>query len=324
MERQDLISIGAAIAIVFFLAIVVKPALTGGSGDGAGTLPALSPWQTRTAPTPPAFSEKAEMIEPAYRWTGIDGGVRTWTFSVPKDLFAFYRDMPRIPYASAWGRYALSDADRPYLEALVEAVAPDRFNSPDTAYYRVMDVIFFVQQIPYAYDNSTMSYREGAFPPAYRSGADYPKYPVETLVDGKGDCEDTSILAAAMLDLMGYDVVLLRYSDHMALGIEMAKFSPFYADYPPKYYDYEGKRYYYVETTNYLQIVRIVEDESDNATATVSPERWGRPWSIGRTSGTSLASVQKEKPEIIPLRYVVRPQYHTIYPAPTLSLEAGE
>ena len=107
-------------------------------------------------------------------------------------------------------------------------------------------------------------------------------------------------MAAAMLDLMGYDVVLLRYSDHMALGIEMAKFSPFYADYPPKYYEYEGKRYYYVETTNYLQIVRIVEDESDNATATatVSPERWGRPWSIGRTSGTSLASVQKEKPEI--------------------------
>jgi hypothetical protein len=187
-----------------------------------------------------------------------------------------------------------------------------------------MDVIFFVQQIPYTHDNSTASYYGGVFPPAYGNNGEYPKYPVETLVDGKGDCEDTSILAAAILDLMGYDVVLLRYSDHMALGIEMTKFSPFYADYPPKYYDYEGKRYYYVETTNYLQIVRIIEDESDNATSVVSPERWGRPWSIGMTSDVGLASVQKEKPEIIPLRYVVRPQYHTVYPVPTLPMEVQE
>jgi len=323
MERQDLISIVAAIVIVFVLAIIMKPTLIWGSDDGPGPLPPLSPWQTRTAPTPPALSENAEMIETGYRWTGIDGGVHTWTFSVPENLFAYYRDMPRIPYASAWGRYALSDGDRPYLEALIEAVTSDRFNTPDDDYYRVMDIIFFVQQLNYAYDDSPASYYEGALPPHYGSNGEYPKYPVETLVDGKGDCEDTSILAAAMLDQMGYDVVLLRFSDHMALGVEMTKFTPFYADYPPKYYQYEGKRYYYVETTNYIEILRIIEFESDNSSSssnsTVIPERWGRPWSIGDTVDVGLTSVQKEKPEIIPLRYVVRPQYHTIYPVPTLA-----
>ncbi|MDK2975252.1 MAG: hypothetical protein PWP08_1623 [Methanofollis sp.] len=316
MERQDLISIGAAIVIVLVLALVIKPALTGGSADnGSGTLSPAAPWQPEATPTPPAASEDATMIERDYRWTGIDGGVHTMTVSIPENLFAYYRNMSRIPYASAWGRYALSEEDRPYLETLIKAVTSDHAGTPDDDYYRVMDVIFFVQQLPYASDNSAASYYEGVLPPQYNNG-EYPKYPVETLIDGKGDCEDTSILAAAMLDLMGYDVVLLRFSDHMALGMEMTKFTSFYADYPPKYYDYEGKQYYYVETTNYIEILRIVELESDDTI--VVPERWGRPWSIGDTADVKIASVRTEKPEIIPLRYVVRPRYHTIYPVLSL------
>jgi hypothetical protein len=48
---------------------------------------------------------------------------------------------------------------------------------------------------------------------------EYPKYPLETLVEKKGDCEDQSILAAALLAAMGYEVALLILPIHVALGV---------------------------------------------------------------------------------------------------------
>ena len=48
-----------------------------------------------------------------------------------------------------------------------------------------------------------------------------PKFTVETVADMAGDCDDKSLLAAALLAFEGYDVVLLEFSDenHMALGL---------------------------------------------------------------------------------------------------------
>ena len=48
-----------------------------------------------------------------------------------------------------------------------------------------------------------------------------PKFPIETVADNAGDCDDKTLLAAALLAFEGYDVVLLEFSteSHMALGI---------------------------------------------------------------------------------------------------------
>ena len=79
---------------------------------------------------------------------------------------------------------------------------------------------------------------------------EYPNYPVETLFDKKGDCEDTAILTAALLQSMGYDTVLIRFlsategeAGHMAVGVAVAGVSGGYS------YPYDGKNYYYLETT---------------------------------------------------------------------------
>lgn len=56
----------------------------------------------------------------------------------------------------------------------------------------------------------------------YKRKGEYPKYPVETLVEG-GDCEDKSILLAAILRAMGYRTALLVFSGnpgHIAVGVE--------------------------------------------------------------------------------------------------------
>ena len=93
-------------------------------------------------------------------------------------------------------------------------------------------VISFVQSMPYTVDDETTPYDE------------YPRYPLETLFDRGGDCEDTSILVAALLDRMGYDIVLLHLENerHMAVGVSVPNAYGMY-------YDYGGKKYYYLETT---------------------------------------------------------------------------
>lgn len=73
---------------------------------------------------------------------------------------------------------------------------------------------------------------------------EYPRYPVETLVDG-GDCEDKSILLAALLREMGYRTVLLVFDGspgHMAVGVDCQGCSG-------TYYQKNGVDYYYLEST---------------------------------------------------------------------------
>jgi len=80
----------------------------------------------------------------------------------------------------------------------------------------------------------------------YRSEkGEYPRYPVETLVDG-GDCEDKSVLLAAVLRAMGYRTALLLFNDnpgHMAVGVECA-------GCPGSYYQKDGVNYFYLESTH--------------------------------------------------------------------------
>lgn len=78
----------------------------------------------------------------------------------------------------------------------------------------------------------------------YKSeNGEYPKYPVESLVDTEGDCKDVSVLAAALLKTMGYDVALLYVPGHVALGVVGAE------GLEGAHVEHDGKEYYYCEMT---------------------------------------------------------------------------
>lgn len=51
-----------------------------------------------------------------------------------------------------------------------------------------------------------------------------PKFPVETFVDGAGDCDDKTLLLAGLLSREGYDVAILMFEpeQHVALGLRSA------------------------------------------------------------------------------------------------------
>ena len=311
MEWKDVIPVLAGGFVILVVALVVKPALLGEpigfSSSGPVPIPAPPVYvPPEPSPTATPFPEDGEVCTRTFRWTAIDGGVQTMQVRVPEVLFLEHRETPRIGDRLAWGRYAIADADRPILEDLARRIAPPAAN-PEEQYFRLMDLVFFVQQIPYAPDNSTDSYIEGVLPRHARQvagGVEYQKYPVEMLVDGKGDCEDAAILMGGLLDALGYDTVLLGYSDHMALGIRMEGFNPYYAKYTPKYFTYEGQHYYYVEGTAFTR---------ENL-STTSPVIRGRPFPIGNTQGSPIPSVKSETPQVIPLRCIPTPEDYRIRP----------
>jgi hypothetical protein len=70
---------------------------------------------------------------------------------------------------------------------------------------------------------------------------EYPRYPLETLKEKRGDCEDKAILTAALLYSLGYNVSLIRLPQHMAVGVNLSeKISA---------YSYYVDQYYFLETT---------------------------------------------------------------------------
>ena len=79
------------------------------------------------------------------------------------------------------------------------------------------------------------------------------------------DCEDTSILASAMLHEQRYDVALLHFPGHMAVG---------FACRPgpgQTFYRHRGTRYCYLETTVDDWGVGVVPPSIQGAPVTVTP-----------------------------------------------------
>ncbi|MDS0296430.1 hypothetical protein [Halogeometricum luteum] len=93
-------------------------------------------------------------------------------------------------------------------------------------------IIDFVQRLPYVPDDVSTGYN------------DYTKYTLETLTELGGDCEDTSILLAGILQCepFGYDMVLIQPPGHMGTGI-------YGTDLQGSYWEYDERDYYYIETT---------------------------------------------------------------------------
>jgi hypothetical protein len=87
------------------------------------------------------------------------------------------------------------------------------------------------------------------------------KFPVETVIDGAGDCDDKSLLLAGLLVREGYSVALLSFGpeSHMAIGVGS--------------YDYLYKKtgYAFIETTNYSFVGVPTGTLGDNLTLYSDP-----------------------------------------------------
>lgn len=94
---------------------------------------------------------------------------------------------------------------------------------------RIDFVLSFVQSLPYTLDDVTTGYDE------------FRRYAIETLIEGGGDCEDTTILVGAILRGLGEKTALIFTPGHIALGVSGNFSGASVTD--------NGVTYYYCETT---------------------------------------------------------------------------
>jgi len=142
------------------------------------------------------------------------------------------RERPRPTDWSSYVDIATDTRDDYYLYQVASVLNELYLNGDINEVQTLNYVITFIKNMPYTVANLTIPY-DGV-----------PRYPLETLFERGGDSEDTSILVAALLHRMGYDVALLVLEDarHMAVGVYLPGDNG-------SYYEHEGKKYFYLETT---------------------------------------------------------------------------
>lgn len=194
----------------------------------------------------PSFLLNSSVTQ-SYQFEIYNRGTYQWTLTIPLGDYFYYKEKPRPTsslrysamttnaryyYFSEYIAMAADPDDDDLIEGIVNNVNEMAATENLSERQKIDLVLQFIQSLPYTEDGVTTPYIE------------YPRYPIETLFDPGGDCEDTSILAVAILKEMGYDVALILFEefDHMGVGIT----------YDLEYgnsWIYEGKRYWYLDTT---------------------------------------------------------------------------
>jgi hypothetical protein len=187
------------------------------------------------------------------------GSIWTYETQILKSGYEYFRQRPRTPDYSEYVDNPLDDEWMEYLGNLLENSAKDKgWDDFDTVSF----VLAFVQSWPYTSDDVTAGYDE------------YPRYPVETIVDGGGDCEDTSILFSSLVRAMGYGTVLLvlEEDEHMGVGVKISEniVNDWDRDYSLTYYTAaDGGIYAYCETSGEGWELGHKPEDLKSATATI-------------------------------------------------------
>lgn len=193
--------------------------------------------------------ESIPVLEKLYTWEW-DGVERSVSITVPEQLYDYYSEKDRYQTTDYRG-YILHPLDDMYVEALVYEFNLIQVDEGLSEENKTDLVVSFIQNMEYVLDADSKGLTE------------YPRFPVETLVDGGGDCEDTGILMASLLDAMGYNISLILLPDHLAVGIAV--------NATGTHWVYDNVTYYYLETTAPGWEEGDVPPEHDPEEATLYP-----------------------------------------------------
>ncbi|RXE56673.1 hypothetical protein ABH15_00345 [Methanoculleus taiwanensis] len=155
-----------------------------------------------------------------------------------------YENFTREEWLPLYYRAFIDDADQePFYTALLAEFRAIRDREGLDADRYLELLVVFVQSIPYETDSLAVE----------------PKFPVETFVDGRGDCDDKSLLLAALLAREGYGTALFSFEaeEHMAVGVNSTGCL------------WNGMPYAYIEATN-VSYVGILPNELADGTVLAS------------------------------------------------------
>ncbi len=232
--RTVLIFLALSFVAIFIIGATYEP----GSRTTTATQTTAASTTTRTTAitsTQPPITGDSYTIHQEWSYGGID-----WTYDaqIYTASYQFFKDKPR---SYDYGEYVDNPDDDAYMEEIAGQLENAAEEKGWSEFETVSFALAFVQSWPYTSDSVTTPYDE------------YPRYPVETLVDGGGDCEDTSILFSSIVRGMGYGTVLLHLEEdrHMAAGVLISQemVDTWSQPYALTYYEHNGGIYAFCETT---------------------------------------------------------------------------
>jgi len=182
-------------------------------------------------------------IDRSFSWHS-HGGDWEWQISIPTAQFAVFQAIQVRAWCQDngfcdWYKYVTDPRDDAFIETLStnlwNAITP-YFQDPTSAYYGFLQFVldFVSEVIPYTLDSVP---------------DEWPRYPLETLVEGIGDCEDTGILYLSIVRPYVVGAHLLFFPGHVAAGVPVGWDFIQAANYPIGYYEHNGQYYVLVETT---------------------------------------------------------------------------
>ena len=165
-------------------------------------------------------------------WSATVGN-QTFTqkFPINKEAYSYYCKLQRYHNPTDYINYIDEKNNKAILKSFADGLKQIYEENGYDRSQALLEAINFVQSIPYKYDIDS------------KGQQDYPKYPIETLYEYNGDCEDVSILLVGILREMGYDTCFLWFDTHIGVGISGAE------RIGKTYFDVNGKKYFYVEAT---------------------------------------------------------------------------
>ena len=188
-----------------------------------------------------------------FEWERQDNRGSMWIeISIDSEMYKHYRSLTRYHGVDNYHYYINDANNKAIISEIVSVIrdVADDLSYSDAAVAR--EVAKFVQDvIEYQYDSDTTGEDE------------YPRYPIETLYEGQGDCEDTSILMAALLKELGYEVGFLHIPGHVAVALRT---SDNYSG--GAYYEINGHRYLFIESTGSGWNIGDIPEEFQEAQAT--------------------------------------------------------
>lgn len=137
----------------------------------------------------------------------LGGKIYVFRLNVAPDYVDVYRvKMPHALKSNGENVANFVVRGEPYVVELVDQAKAYEKQDPQISAESLL--LALAQNIPYNAD-------------AYTGKLEYPKYPIETLVDQSGDCEDLSILTVNLIgELKGYDqAAFVFFGNHMGIGI---------------------------------------------------------------------------------------------------------
>lgn len=198
-----------------FAALLIPPLLAA-TMLACSSLPALVPLPPDVVyPSIEPVADAAPMAPVPFSWQ-FEGAEVQLTVPVDAAVYQgakgshksalFFREIEELEWIPEYYR---AFVDEPHQEPLYEDMLAglrglrDSLGLDEDRYAEL--IVTLVQSLEYRTD------------PVYLE----PKFPVETVGDADGDCDDKTLLAAALLAREGYDVAILLFSDeqHVSLGI---------------------------------------------------------------------------------------------------------